>query len=778
MMLWLLWLPSAAQVQTGVESRNVPGRYGHCAVSFADHMITYGGRGFEQGSNALSTLGDAWAFSYADDLWTRLYDAKNTKDGPNPRSGHVCALVNDVGQGADRTAHMLVFGGMAKSRATDPASLVNEVWRLNLRSAGGVISATWLRLQPSGGALPVPRFDHTAVPYENGMLIYGGCESSTAFLDVWLLAPDPACGGPTPGASSSGAVDDASCLASSYTWEPLHLDFSPPPVAPVPSAPPSAPLGNMTLSPSPSLPPPANLSPPPPLPLPPPPLPFWTSKVPTPGARCAHAAVPVKGGMIVFGGRIPVPPASRTSSRSGSGEPTWLTLTDGWVFSVARARALKLGKGGGYPSGWWNLPVQTTRNGQTASAEVNRSDHTAVMRDGRLMLFGGLFTNIEENTIYIMKDWLDIDLPAALKAEGADVASPADQLQVGSLDRLKWGPAWRFLHTMVIASSIAHPKHDASSKVLTNAPLLYGGGGGMEIFSDLWVYDHTDGEWYALASTEPPTTKVSIVTSLLFGTVGFGLYACVIVCVFIRRISRTRRNYGSWPGAPGAPGGPAAVAATGGRRRPGAPADVIAALPRIAYNDMVKQTNGECEDSPGRCGSAADASSAAAGGGGAAPSGDGVGGDALSRGDASERGGPPSKRVLTADEEEGELCSVCLCVYENDDVLIRLPCDHTFHEACVTRWLLQDSSCPQCRFNLVAPPPEPRAHVSGGYDGTSAADVEGGLEMAGRPIARSGATAVAAAVAVAVPPAAVAPAAAAADESMGTRDSDGVEREA
>jgi len=36
----------------------------------------------------------------------------------------------------------------------------------------------------------------------------------------------------------------------------------------------------------------------------------------------------------------------------------------------------------------------------------------------------------------------------------------------------------------------------------------------------------------------------------------------------------------------------------------------------------------------------------------------------------------------------------------------------------------------------------------------------------------------AAAVAVAVPPAAVAPAAAAADESMGTRDSDGVEREA
>ena len=44
---------------------------------------------------------------------------------------------------------------------------------------------------------------------------------------------------------------------------------------------------------------------------------------------------------------------------------------------------------------------------------------TAVMRDGRMMLFGGLFTNIEENTIYIMKDFLDVDLQGQL-GSGAD----------------------------------------------------------------------------------------------------------------------------------------------------------------------------------------------------------------------------------------------------------------------------------------------------------------------------------------------------------------------
>jgi len=61
------------------------------------------------------------------------------------------------------------------------------------------------------------------------------------------------------------------------------------------------------------------------------------------------------------------------------------------------------------------------------------------------------------------------------------------------------------------------------------------------------------------------------------------------------------------------------------------------------------------------------------------------------------------KEVGEDEEDNGELCSVCLCDYDDTDVLIRLPCEHLFHEACITRWLRQDSSCPQCRFNLQPP---------------------------------------------------------------------------
>ena len=123
--------------------------------------------------------------------------------------------------------------------------------------------------------------------------------------------------------------------------------------------------------------------------------------------------------------------------------------------------------------------------------------------------------------------------------------------------------------------------------------------------------------------------------------------------------------------------------------RRGCPPGLVAALPRVLWSDVVKRAGADCAD--------AGSGTAPAGGGGPAER-SGVDGDGA------------GKKVAD-DEDEHDVCAVCLCPYELDDVLLRLPCDHLFHEPCVARWLSQDSSCPQCRFQLV--PPEDVA-VSGG----------------------------------------------------------------
>jgi hypothetical protein len=76
-------------------------------------------------------------------------------------------LVQEAGLPGQRTASMLVFGGMARPRATDSASVVSDVWRLALTEDGFRISGSWQRLQPLG-RVPPARFDHAGIAYNDG----------------------------------------------------------------------------------------------------------------------------------------------------------------------------------------------------------------------------------------------------------------------------------------------------------------------------------------------------------------------------------------------------------------------------------------------------------------------------------------------------------------------------------------------------------------------------------------------------------------------------------
>jgi hypothetical protein len=54
-----------------------------------------------------------------------------------------------------------------------------------------------------------------------------------------------------------------------------------------------------------------------------------------------------------------------------------------------------------------------------------------------------------------------------------------------------------------------------------------------------------------------------------------------------------------------------------------------------------------------------------------------------------------------AQSTDGQLqCMVCLCDYEVDDELYKLPCNHLFHPGCIAEWLTRCTDCPLCKTNI------------------------------------------------------------------------------
>ena len=42
-------------------------------------------------------------------------------------------------------------------------------------------------------------------------------------------------------------------------------------------------------------------------------------------------------------------------------------------------------------------------------------------------------------------------------------------------------------------------------------------------------------------------------------------------------------------------------------------------------------------------------------------------------------------------------CIICTCEYKNNDKILKLDCDHCYHEKCIKKWLLEESNkCPLC----------------------------------------------------------------------------------
>jgi hypothetical protein len=53
------------------------------------------------------------------------------------------------------------------------------------------------------------------------------------------------------------------------------------------------------------------------------------------------------------------------------------------------------------------------------------------------------------------------------------------------------------------------------------------------------------------------------------------------------------------------------------------------------------------------------------------------------------------------DDEEEPSCSICLCEYETGETVTKLPCNHIYHESCLTSWTENHVRCPLCNFDLM-----------------------------------------------------------------------------
>lgn len=51
-------------------------------------------------------------------------------------------------------------------------------------------------------------------------------------------------------------------------------------------------------------------------------------------------------------------------------------------------------------------------------------------------------------------------------------------------------------------------------------------------------------------------------------------------------------------------------------------------------------------------------------------------------------------------EENLRECSVCKEEFEEATEVVKMPCNHLFHQECLLTWLKMHNSCPTCRFEL------------------------------------------------------------------------------
>ena len=87
---------------------------------------------------------------------------------------------------------------------------------------------------------------------------------------------------------------------------------------------------------------------------------------------------------------------------------------------------------------------------------------------------------------------------------------------------------------------------------------------------------------------------------------------------------------------------------------------------------------------------------------------------------ASELESLPARAAT--DREGAVECSVCLAFLSAGQDVVRLPCAHIYHHACIVRWLASSRRCPFCRASAVVENGGRSAFLAGVVGGEEGSD--------------------------------------------------------
>ena len=310
-----------------------PPRWGHSAVLHAGEMLVFGGA---DGSEATNDI-----LSFNLDLPAAHLHAIIPADlnAPAPRLFHSAVLFQSM---------MVIFGGWHPASSSALSDL--HAWDCNTRSWSGPMDTI--------GPAPSPRWGHSAVCYGDRMVVFGGCNGTDMFSDLYLLdlsqSPSVWVGithntglspGPTAGHTACLCGDAMLVFGGSESMFPPGRTFR--------EAPEGAPAKVFALDLA------SNTMP-------------WTvvqtGTAEGPTSRMGHCAVQLAATMIIHGGCIP---SSTPSSTLCQASPQ--CVSDAWLLDFSDKPAI-----------WKRLPTQ----GEPPSG---RQYHSAVLHAplGSLFILGG-----------------------------------------------------------------------------------------------------------------------------------------------------------------------------------------------------------------------------------------------------------------------------------------------------------------------------------------------------------------------------------------------------